>query len=435
MYHFIGIKEAGMSALAIMLKDLGYEVSGSDSDEHFFAEDKLIEKGIKLSSYNEMNILENMRIIKGTSISDNNLELLKANELGLNIYDYNQMVGNLTKKFKTIGISGCHGKTITTSMMAHVLNNIKSCNYLIGDGSGYVSKDSEYFAIEACEYKRDFLAYSPYYAVITNIDFEHIDYFNDIDDVIMAFQEYASKAEKMVIAYGDDQYTHLLKLNVPIFYYGLEEDNDIIATNVEYKETGTSFEVTIEGNYYGYFDLPIYGKHMLLNALAVIAVCYYERIEAKELSKVLKTFKGIGGIFEETLVLDNVIIDDYAHHPTEIKATIKAARQKYPDKDIIAVYVPYTYSRTKEFASDLINVLKNVDKTYIMDIYSKFEKQEDYPDITSDIILNELSNGEYITLDDAHKFKDIKNSVILFMSPNDLSEFEKEVIEVLENRK
>ena len=431
MYHFIGIKEAGMSALAIMLKDLGYEVSGSDIDEHFFAEEKFVEKGIKLSSYNEMNILENMKIIKASSINDDNCELLKATELGLKIYDYSQMLGHLTRKFKTIGISGCHGKTITTSMMAHVLNNLKSCNYLIGDGNGYVSKGSEYFAIEASEYKRNFLEYSPYYAVITNIDFEHIDYFNDIDDVVMAFQEYASKAEKMVIAYGDDPYTHLLEVNVPIFYYGLEEDNDIIATNIEYKETGTSFEVTIEGNYYGYFDLPIYGKHMLLNALAVIAVCYYERIEAKELSKVLKTFKGR---FEEISVLDNVIIDDYAHHPTEIKATIKAAKQKYPDKDIIAVYVPYTYSRTKEFASDLISVLKNVDKVYVMDIYSKFEKQEDYPDITSDIILKELSNGEYITLDGAHKLKDIKNSVILFMSPNDLSDFEKEVIEVLENR-
>ena len=259
-------------------------------------------------------------------------------------------------------------------------------------------------------------------------------YFKDIDDVIDAYQEYANKAEKMIIACGDDPYTHSLEVVKPIFYYGLDDDNDIQATNVQYKKDGISFEVTIEGNYYGFFDLPIYGKHMLLDALAVIATCYYERIEAKELAKVLKTFEGAKRRFQETVIGDNIIIDDYAHHPNEVRATLKAIKQKYPDKKIISVFQPHTFTRTKEFADDLANVMSTVDKAYIMDIHPAREHQEDYPEVTSDIIIKNLPNGEHLDINDANKFENIENTVLVFMSPNDLSVLEKAVIELLENR-
>ena len=156
-----------------------------------------------------------------------NPELIKANELNLNIYEYNEMVGVLTRKFKTVCIAGCHGKTTTTTMLSNALKNIKKISYLIGDGTGYADRESEYFILESCEYQRHFLAYQPYYAIITNIDFDHVDYYKNIDDVINAYQEFALKADKMVIACGDDPYTHLLEVNKPIFYYGLEDDNDI----------------------------------------------------------------------------------------------------------------------------------------------------------------------------------------------------------------
>lgn len=431
MYHFVGIKGAGMSSLAQIMKELGYNVQGSDVDKHFFTEQGLIEKGIEFFPYDENNIKENMKIVKGESIKDDHPEIVKANELGLDIYSYVEMVGKLTNKFKTICVAGCHGKTTTTSMMSLVLNNIKGANYLIGDGTGYAALDNEFFVLESCEYKRHFLEYNPYYAVITNIDLDHVDYYKDIDDVIDAYREFANKAEKMVIACGDDPYTHSLEINPAIFYYGLDEDNDIIATNVNYKEDGTSFEVEVEGNYYGFFDLPIYGKHMLLDALAVIAICYYERIDAKEVSKIFKTFKGAKRRFSETIVGENIIIDDYAHHPNEVKATLKAIKQKYPNKKVVAIFQPHTFTRTEEFAEDLVKVLNIADKSYIMDIHPAREKQEDYPNVTSNIIIDNLDNGYHIDIDEADKLINSEPTVYIFMSPNDISKIENDLIEKL----
>lgn len=434
MYHFIGIKGSGMSALAQIMKELGYSVQGSDVPKYFFTEDGLRELGIPVLPFDANNIEDGMKIVRGASFHEENVEVKKAIDLGLNMYSYAEMVGSLTKKFRSICIAGCHGKTTTTSMMAHVLNNIKGANYLIGDGTGYANRENEYFIVESCEYRRHFLAYTPDYAIITNIDLDHVDYFKDIDDVIDAYREFANKAEKMIIACGDDPYTHSLDVVKPIFYYGLDDDNDIKATNVQYKKDGISFEVTIEGNYYGFFDLPIFGKHMLLDALAVIATCYYERLEARDVAKQLKTFKGARRRFDETVIDDNVIVDDYAHHPNEVKSTIKAARQKYPDKKIIVVFQPHTFSRTEEFQNELAEIMNKVDKAYIMDIHPAREKAEDYPTVTSDLILNKLTNGEHISLDEAYKLENIKNTVVLFMSPNDISSLENNVIELLENK-
>ena len=428
MYYFIGIKGTGMSALASLLHDLGYEVKGSDVERHFFTEKGLIERNIEIFPYNEDNITKDMTIIRGNAIKDDHPELIRAEVKGLKIYKYEEMVGKLTKMFKTITVAGCHGKTTTSSMLHHVLNNITGSNCLIGDGTGFANKENKYFVLEACEYKRHFLAYHPYYAIITNIELDHVDYYKDMDDLISAYKEYANNAEKMVIACGDDPYTHSLEINKPIFYYGLDEDNDIIAKNVEYTDSGVSFDVFVEDNYYGHFDLPLFGKHMLLNSLAVISICYYERIEAKEVGKMLKTFKGARRRFSETIVEDNIVVDDYAHHPTELKYTIKSAKQKYPDKEIIAVWGPHTYSRTKAFKDDYIEVLKEVDKAYIMDIYGAREKEEDF-DIKSEDIIKEIPNAENIKEDNFENLLKHHNSVILFMSPNDLTDFENKYIE------
>ena len=142
MYHLIGIKGAGMSALAVILKQLGYDVKGSDIKKHFFTEEELKNNNIKITEYGKENINKDLIIIKGASITDDNIELITARKLGLKIYEYNEMLGILTKKFKTICIAGCHGKTTTTAMMSHVLDNIKGINYLIGDGTGKANKNN-----------------------------------------------------------------------------------------------------------------------------------------------------------------------------------------------------------------------------------------------------------------------------------------------------
>ena len=425
IYHFIGIKGTGMSALAQIMKSLGYEVQGSDKPDHFFTEAGLLEKGIKILNFSKDNIKEDMVIVQGNAFKDDHEEVVRAKELGLKIYTYQEMVGRLTEMFMTIGVSGCHGKTTTTAMIAHVLGNIVGTNYLIGDGSGFASKENKYFCLEACEYKRHFLAYTPYYAIITNIELDHIDYYKDIDDVISAYQEYANKAEKMVIACGDDPYTHTLEVNPPIFYYGLNDDNDIIAKDVEYHNEGTSFDVFVEDNYYGHFDLPLFGKHMLLNALAVISVCYYERLEAKDVAKYLKTFKGAKRRFKENIIGDIVTIDDYAHHPTEVKVTIKAARQKYPDKKIVAILKTHTLSRTKEMADEFVEALNLADDAYVMDV--GVDREEiGYDDVDYHVILDKLRNGKYMSLDKVDELLKYENAVLIFMSSKDIYVLQKE---------
>ena len=422
-----------MSALAQIFHDLDYEVCGSDKEDHFFTEQALIDKGIKIFPFDKNNIKEDMIIIQGNAFKDDHEEVLRAKELGLKIYTYQEMVGKLTKMFETITIAGCHGKTTTTAMLSHVLDNITGCNYLIGDGSGHASKDNEYFALEACEYKRHFLSYSPYYAIITNIELDHIDYYKDIDDVILAYEQYAKLAEKMVIACGDDPYTHSLQVNKPIFFYGLNEDNDIVAKDVEFTNEGTSFDVIIEDNYYGHFDLPLYGKHMLLNALAVIGVCYYERLEAKDVSKYLKTFTGAKRRFKENTIGDIVTIDDYAHHPTEVKVTIKGARQKYPDKEIVAILKTHTLSRTKAMSQEFADALNLADKAYVMDVGVDREELG-YDDVTCQVILDKLNNGEYMSLDLADKLLVHKNAVIIFMSSKDIYVLQNKYEELLKGQ-
>lgn len=435
-YYMVGIKGAGMSALALLLSDLGYNIVGyDDAKDHRFTEDKLLERGIKIyTGPNHEMDLETVVIYSSALKLNEHPELIKAQEMNLKIYEYQEMLGRLTKKYKTICISGCHGKTTTTALMSHIIDTMFGCNYLIGDGVGHGNKSSDTFILEACEYRRHFLAYTPEYVIITNIELDHTDYYKDINDMILAYEEFANKAEKMVIACGDDSYTHLLEVKPQIFYYGLNDDNDIQARDVEYRKDGTSFDVFVEDEYYGHFDLPLYGKHMLLNALAVISLCHYERMEAKEVAKILKTFKGAERRFKEEVIGNNIIIDDYAHHPTEVRVTIKAARQKYPDKKIIAVFKPHTFSRVSEFALEFANALNLADKAFVMDINYDREKPSDYPGINAYTIIDKLDNGDYIELGMAKKLLEYENAVILFMSSKEIYLLEDEYKNLLLNK-
>ena len=434
-YYLLGIKGAGVSALALLLNDLGYEVVGyDDAAEHRFTEDKLIERGIKIYTGPNDVLDKDTIVVYSSALKKDHPELVKAAELDVRIYEYHEMLGKLTKKFDTICISGCHGKTTTTAMLSHIMEGIEGTNYLIGDGRGHADKENKSFVLEACEYRRHFLAYEPDYIIITNIELDHMDYYKNIDDMISAYQEFGNKAEKMAIICGDNPYTHVLDLNKPVYYYGLQEDNDIQARNVEYRNDGTSFDVFIEHEYYGHFDLPLFGKHMLLNALAAIGVCHYKRYDAKEVSKLLKTFKGAERRFKETFVGNNVIIDDYAHHPTEVAVTIKSARQKYPDKQVIAVFKAHTFSRVLDFKDDFIRALNLADKAYVMDINYDREDPEDFPGVNAYTIIDGLENGDYIEHGMADKLMEYDNAVILFMSSKEIYILEQEYIDKLKKK-
>ena len=171
------------------------------------------------------------------------------------------------EKFISVGVTGSHGKTSTTGLLAHVISGYAPSSYLIGDGTGKGLEDAEYFAFEACEYKRHFLAYAPDYAIMTNIDFDHPDYFKDLDDVLDAFGEMALRVKKAIIACGDDHHLQEIQANVPVVYYGFDESNDFAAKNIVKNSEGSTFDVFVRNEFYYTFTIPLTGDHAILNAL------------------------------------------------------------------------------------------------------------------------------------------------------------------------
>lgn len=421
-YYCIGIKGSGMATLAEILFDLGHEVSGYDDyKEHKFTQEGLDKRGIKIYYDSTHDIPKDTIVTYSKAFSADHPEIKRVKSLGLKIIAYNELLGKLSSEFKTIGVSGTHGKTTTSTMISHVLGETKGCNYFIGDGSGFADRKNELFTLESCEFNRHFLAYHPYYAIVTNIELEHTECYKDIDEIIKTFEEFANKAH-YVIACGDDKNVRKMNLKNNVTYYGFDDCNDVVCKNVTLDENGSKFDVYIKGELYGHFDIPLFGNHMILNALACITVCNMEGVDAEKIHSLLHTFKNAKRRFKEKKFGSVVTIDDYAHHPTEIRVTIESARQKYPNKEIVAVFLPNTYSRTKALMSDFISALKTADKAYVMDIHCDRERKEDYPGVSSDEIIKNVPNAEKISLDTVDKLLKHKNAAICFMSCTNIYE-------------
>jgi len=414
-YYCIGIKGAGMSTLACILHDLGNEVSGyDDSKEPKYTEEGLIKRNIKIN-YESNPIDKDTIVTFSRAFSMDHKEIKRVKDLGLAIRNYNDVLGDITKMFDTIGISGTHGKTTTSLLLSHILGNNMGCNYFVGDGSGYAAKDNSVFVIESDEYNKHFLAYQPNIAVITNIELDHVECYDGLEDIINTFKKFGDKSN-LVVACGDDENIRKINFDKETIYYGFNDTNNVTAKNVELTKEGSSFDVYIDGKFFHHFELPLYGKHMILNALATIIVCNKYGVGKEVIHNCMKTFKGAKRRFKEEKIKDIVIIDDYAHHPTEIKVTLEAAHQKYPEKELIAVFLPNTYSRTEALMDDFIEVLKKTDKSYVMDIHCDREKKEDYPGVSSDALINKIPNCEKVDIETVEKLLKHTNSVICFMS-------------------
>lgn len=419
-YYCLGIKGAGMSAIACILHDLGHFVTGyDDATDYKFTEDEMNKRCIKIFYDNEHAVDKDTIVTYSRALKQDHKELQRMRDIGASIVEYNQVVGSISAIFKTVAVSGTHGKTTTSLLISQILDNAIGCNYLVGDGTGKASKDNEVFVLESDEYNKHFLAYSPHIAVITNIEMEHVECYSGIEDIIDSFEKFANKAE-LVIACGDDLNIRKINFTSKCMYYGFNDNNNIVARNVIMTEQGSSFDVYIDEEFYDHVEIPLYGKHMILNSLAAIMVSKYYNVKKDIIEKVIRDFKGAKRRFKETIIGDIVTIDDYAHHPTEVKVTLEAARQKYPDKELVAVFKPNTYSRTAKLYKDFISALSIADKAYVTDVYCDREKQEEYPQINSHLIRDELSNGERITDDEPEKLLCHKNAVICFMSCKDI---------------
>lgn len=427
-YHFTGIKGSGMSPLAQILFDAGEYVQGSDVDTYYFTEQPLRDRGIAILTFDANNITEGLTVIAGNAFPDEHPELVRARELGVEVIRYHQFLGDYMNRYTSIAITGAHGKTSTTGLMSHVIGGYMPTSFLIGDGTGAGKEDASYFVMEACEYRRHFLAYHPDYAVMTNIDFDHPDYFSDIEDVYSAFQSLALQVNKAIIACGDDEQLQKIQANVPVVYYGFGQENDFAARNVVKTTEGTEFDVYVRNEFYSKFFIPLFGDHTVLNSLAVISLCHYEGIPANLVQERLLTYGGVKRRFTETKIGNVVLVDDYAHHPTEIAATLQSARQKYPDRDVVAVFQPHTFSRTKAFLQDFADSLSPADATYLCDIFgSAREKQGE---LSIQDLANLIEGCEVLTLETIDHLKKYDNAVFLFMGAGDVHKYQ-EAFEVI----
>lgn len=419
-----------MSALANILHDEGYQVQGSDVDTYFFTQAGLEMNNIPILPFNESNIKENMTVILGNAFSDEHPEAVRAKELGLEVSRYNHFLGKFIEQYTSIGVSGAHGKTSTTGLLAHVLSGLDKTSYLIGDGTGCGVENARYFALEADEYRGHFLTYKPDYGIITNIDFDHPDYFKDLDHVMQLFGKYANQVKKAVIACGDDENVRRLSIDSQTYYYGLEENNDFIAKNIMKKSVGSVFDVEFRGESLGTYQIPLYGNHNIQNAVSVIAVCYLEELNLDLVRELFLSYGGVKRRFNEKLVHGQHIIDDYAHHPNEISATIDAAKQRHPDKKITAIFQPHTFSRTEALMERFAQSLNEADAVYLAPIFASAREQ------SGNVTIEDLAQAipqevTVLTEDDVSPLLDHKEDVLLFMGAGDIQNYMNAYIELV----
>ena len=371
-YYLVGIKGTGMSALSCLLKDLGEEVIGSDVDECYFTQQALIDKNITFLKFNEKNIDGRyIYIISNAFNEKNNVEVKMIIEKGYRFFYYQDFIEYYFKNIK-IGISGTHGKTTTTSIICKLLED-KKISYLIGDSSGKGTKDYDYFVFEACEYKNHFHKYTFDYLIINNIDYDHPDFFKNIDAVEESFNEAAKKA-KVVIVNNDDERLQKLEHHNKITF-GKSYNSDVIISNVIEYQNGYEIELTTKECTTKYF-IPCCGAHNIYNFVASYTLLYALHLLDINIQEKMNHYVFPNRRMKEYAFKNNIIIDDYAHHPTEIRGLIEAVKQKYKDYKIIVVFQPHTYSRTFKLKKEFKKVFDNVDELYLAPTFtSKRERK------------------------------------------------------------
>lgn len=421
MYYFIGIKGTGMASLATMLYDLGYEVCGSDQEKHFFTEDELVKRNIPIYPFNEDNIKEEYTVIIGNAFLEDFPEVIRARKL-CKCFRYQEFLGELMKNYHSISICGSHGKTTTTTICKTVFSEFEPTGYLIGDGTGYLEKNSNYLCVESCEFRRHFLSYYPEYAIITNIEIDHVDYFKDEIDYFNAYQEFVENVSKCVFYFGDDEWCQKLEFNGKEHYsFGLTENNDYYLANLVNDSKHSEFDLMYKGEKLYHYNLPFVGRHMMIDVLGVLALAHYKGFDFERTESALLNFVGPKRRYVIEEFKNTVFIDDYAHHPTEVKVTLEASRSRYPDKKIVAVFKPHRASRVLYFAEQFKQALSVADEVYLLDFTSIDDKQ-DGTDIDITYLADMMPNAHILPENEegAQILAKHKGECLVFMSSKDI---------------
>ena len=412
--HMIGIGGSGMIGVATILQKRGFKVTGSDlvlTDEL----KELKKLGAKVQiGHDPMLIMNADLVVASSAISKRNPELSYANKSRLTIIPRAEMLGTLMKPYRSIAVAGSHGKTTTTSIIASIFNAANlSPTYVVGGQVLSVGRssnlgDGDYIIVEADESDGSFLHLQPDIAVVTNIDNDHLDFYESNQEKLN--QSFVSFAENLPF-YGyilfnlDDPNIRKISKDVHRrqITYGFSAKNRFQITDIKLKKGIQKFRITDHTNKKRYkFATNLSGKHNLYNVTAAICVAIEENISTKNISKGLNDFQGVGRRFEisNLKIYDQprILIDDYGHHPVEISATIQAIRQKFPRKKICMIFEPHRYTRTQQLFNDFVQVLSQVDYLLLLDIYPASEKP--IKGISSKKLISEIikkhKNAEYL---------------------------------------
>ena len=399
--HFIGIGGISMSGLAEILLKEGFVISGSDTKESALTE-HLEKLGARIFyGQKASNIIEGIDLAVYTAaIHEDNEEFAEARRQGIPMLSRAELLGQLMKNYDVpVAISGTHGKTTTTSMLSHILlaakkdPTISVGGILKAIGGNIRVGSSELFVTEACEYTNSFLHFFPKIAVILNIDADHLDFFKDLDDIRHSFRHFAQLLPADGTLIINKEIEHLEEitdgLSCRVVTFGLDSSADYYADQISHDETGNAaFHVISHGKDTGRVELSVKGDHNICNALSVIAVADLLDISRDDVCSGLQSFTGTDRRFEHKGDWNGVtVIDDYAHHPTEIQATLKAA-DVYPHREIWCVFQPHTYTRTKALFPEFVEALSHTDHVVLADIYAA--RETDTLGVSSQLLAEEL---------------------------------------------
>jgi len=394
--HFVGIAGAGMRALAELLARRGVAVTGCDANPGVV--DDLEALGIRVVKGHSPDHVEGVReLIITSAMNRNRPELVRAKELGIPVTRRAEALARAVEHGRVIGVAGTHGKTTTTVMTTAVLNaaGLHATGIAggrVGEWNGNLRYEGDdLFVVEADEYDRSFLTLSPSIAVVTNIEADHLDIYRDLDDIRSSFAHFVGGAAAIVLC-DDDAGAHSLDLppSAEVIRYGLtSRDARLIARDVRAHGSTTSFTVEYDGDVLGDASLRVPGNHNIQNSLAAIGVGLSLGLTLDQMRPGLADFGGVDRRFQRLCEVDGVvIIDDYAHHPTEILATLQAARASYPGRRIVAAFQPHLFSRTRDFAQQFGEALANADSVFLTEIYPAREQPID--GVSAELIVSAL---------------------------------------------
>ncbi|MCX8030240.1 MAG: UDP-N-acetylmuramate--L-alanine ligase [Thermodesulfovibrionales bacterium] len=397
--HFVGIGGIGMSGIAEILHNLNYNITGSDIKESDTTK-RLRQMGIQISiGHSESNITQPHVVVVSSAVSPDNPEIVAARKKLIPVIPRAEMLAELGRLKYSILVAGAHGKTTTTSLLATILAEggldptIVIGGKLKAIGSNAKLGKGDFIVAEADESDGSFLKLSPTVAIITNIDREHLDYFRDIGALKKAFLEFANKVPFYgftVVCLENEHTVEIIpQIKRKVITYGYTPKADFYPRNIKNIGRKMYFEAFRGEELLGEFIIPIPGNHNVLNSLAAIAVSLELQIPLKTVINSLENFSGIQRRFELKGQFNNIkVFDDYGHHPTEIKATLDAARQCFKQDKIIVIFQPHRYTRTKDLMDDFVESFDQVDLLYLMDIYSAGELPIE--DVNSEILFHKI---------------------------------------------